>query len=342
MPTFYFHPPGCCLFFDRCFPVSSLTSPSLNLPRPAMASGLAMALLGAVAFSGKAIIVKLAYRHGVDSITFLMLRMLLALPFFVAMAWWAGRSRGGATPPALTRRDALGVVWLGFTGYYLASFLDFAGLAYISASFERLVLYLNPTLVLILGALLYRRHISGFQWAGLAISYGGVVLVFGHEVQLTGDDVWLGAGLVFASAISYALYLSYSGELVRRLGALRLVGLASCVACVFCIGQFALLRPVSVLMALDTSVWWLSVVNATACTVVPVVLVMMAIERLGAGLAAQVGMVGPMSTLAMAALFLGEPLTPWVLAGTVLVMGGVFVCTRSNTPPSGDDKHLKE
>ena len=297
-----------------------------------MAAGLAMALLGAVAFSGKAIIVKLAYRHGVDAITFLMLRMLLALPFFVAMAWWAGRPRQGVAPPVLTRKDAIGVVWLGFTGYYLASYLDFAGLAYISASFERLVLYLNPTLVLLLGAFLYRRRISGFQWAGLAISYGGVLLVFGHEVRLTGDDVWLGAGLVFASAVSYALYLSYSGELVRRLGALRLVGLASCVACVFCIGQFALLRPVSGLLALDASVWWLSLVNATACTVVPVVLVMMGIERLGAGLAAQVGMVGPMSTLAMAALFLDEPLTPWVLGGTVLVMGGVFVCTRSKAP----------
>jgi len=297
-----------------------------------MPVGLAMAVVGAVAFSGKAIIVKLAYRHGVDPITFLMLRMLLALPFFVAMVWWAGRPRAGNVQLALTRRETLGVVWLGFTGYYLASFLDFAGLAYISASFERLVLYLNPTLVLILGALLYRQRISGFQWAGLAISYGGVVMVFGHEVRLTGDAVWLGAALVFCSAVSYAFYLSYSGELVRRLGALRLVGLASCVACVFCIGQFALLRPVAGLMALDASVWWLSLLNATACTVVPVVLVMMAIERLGAGLAAQVGMVGPMSTLVMAALFLDEPLSAWVLGGTVLVMGGVFVCTRSKMP----------
>lgn len=300
---------------------------------PALAAGLAMALFGAVAFSGKAIIVKLAYRHGVDAITLLMLRMLLALPFFALMAWWAGRPRPGAKILPLARKDLLGIAWLGFTGYYLASFLDFAGLAYISASFERLILYLNPTLVLILGALLYRRPISSFQWAGLAISYGGVLLVFGHEARLTGADVGLGAGLVFGSAISYALYLSYSGEMVRRLGALRLVGLASCVACMCCIAQFALLRNWSVLATLDTSVWWLSVLNATACTVVPVVLVMLAIERLGAGLAAQVGMVGPMSTLVMAALFLDEPLTPWVLGGTVLVMGGVFVCTRGKALP---------
>jgi drug/metabolite transporter (DMT)-like permease len=151
-----------------------------------------MALLGAVAFSGKAIIVKLAYRHGVDAITLLMLRMLLALPFFVLMAWWAGRTHKGAAPVALCAADLLGVVWLGFTGYYLASFLDFAGLAYISASFERLILYLNPTLVLVLGALLYRRRISAYQWLGLAISYAGVLAVFGHEARLTGADVGLG------------------------------------------------------------------------------------------------------------------------------------------------------
>ena len=288
-------------------------------------------MLGAVAFSGKAIIVKLAYRYGVDAITLLMLRMLLALPFFMLMVWWTGRARLGVKPPPLTSADALGVLWLGFCGYYLASFLDFAGLAYISASFERLILYLNPTIVVILGAVLYRRPIRRAQWLGLAISYAGVVLVFGHEVQLSGEGVWLGSALVFGSAVSYALYLSYSGEMVRRLGALRLVGWASCVACVLCIGQFLLLRPLESLQILAPQVWWLSVLNATACTVIPVVLVMLAIERLGSGLASQVGMVGPMSTLLMSAWVLDEPLTYWVLGGTVLVLAGVFVCSRSPT-----------
>jgi drug/metabolite transporter (DMT)-like permease len=296
-----------------------------------LAAGLAMGMLGAIAFSGKAIIVKLAYQHGVDAITFLMLRMLLALPFFVAMAWWSGRAQAHTQPIRLSTKDKIGIVWLGFTGYYLASFLDFSGLAYISASLERLILYLNPTLVLILGVVLYRRPIGRLQWVGLAISYSGVLVVFGHEVQLTGADVGLGAALVFGSAVSYALYLSYSGELVQRLGALRLVGLASCVACVLCLLQFALMRPLSLVFTLDASVWWLSLLNATACTVIPVVLVMLAIERLGAGLAAQVGMVGPMSTLAMAALILGEPITPWVMVGTAAVMVGVFVCTRVKT-----------
>lgn len=294
-----------------------------------IATGLLLATLGAIAFSGKAIIVKLAYRYGVDAVTLIMYRMLFALPFFVALTWWASRPRAGQPVVPLTRRDVLGVVWLGFTGYYLASYLDFAGLAYISASLERLVLYLNPTLVLLLGWVLYRRRISRRQVLGMAISYSGIFLVFGHEISLQGTDVVLGAVLVFLSAVSYAVYLSYSGELVQRLGSLRLVGLATSVACVLCIAQFVLLRPLEVALAVAPEVIWLSLLNATLCTVVPVLMVMMAIERIGSGLAAQTGMVGPMSTIAMGVLLLGEPFTAWVLAGTVLVLAGVFVCSRA-------------
>ncbi|MEO7886494.1 MAG: DMT family transporter, partial [Polaromonas sp.] len=191
-----------------------------------MAPGLLLATFGAIAFSGKAIIVKLAYRYGVDAVTLIMYRMLFALPIFAVMAWWASRGK-----PPLTRKDWLGVLWLGVTGYYLASFLDFAGLAFISASLERLILYLNPTIVLLLGLVMYKRRVSAPQIIGMAISYCGVVLVFGHEITLQGADAAWGALLVFLSAVSYALYLVYSGEMVRRLGALRLVGLATTVAC---------------------------------------------------------------------------------------------------------------
>jgi len=295
-----------------------------------IATGLALAVLGAVAFSGKAIIVKLAYRHGVDAVTLIMLRMLFALPFFLAMSWWASRPRNGRTPAPLTARDWLGVLGLGVTGYYLASFLDFAGLAYITASLERLILYLNPTLVLLLGLVLAGRRIGRRQMLGMAISYSGVLLVFGHEVRLAGSDVTLGAVLVFLSAVSYALYLFYSGEMVRRLGSLRLVGLATSVACGLCIAQFVLLRPLASAWAVAPAVVWLSVLNATLCTVVPVMMVMMAIERIGSGLAAQVGMVGPMSTMAMGVVLLGDPFTAWLVAGTALVIAGIFVCSRQS------------
>ncbi len=299
--------------------------PVQGAPKSVVA-GLLLATFGAIAFSGKAIIVKLAYRYGVDAVTLIMYRMLFALPIFTVMAWWASRGK-----PPLTRRDWWGVLGLGLTGYYLASFLDFVGLAYISASLERLILYLNPTLVLLLGLVLYKRKITRLQALGMAISYGGVMLVFGHEINLQGADAALGALLVFLSAISYAVYLSFSGEMVQRLGSLRLVGLATSVACVLCIGQFLLLRPLSAAMVAP-EVIWLSVLNATLCTAVPVLAVMMAIERIGASLAAQTGMIGPMSTILLGVVLLGEPFTAWVAAGSALVIAGIFVFSRSGRP----------
>ena len=292
-------------------------------PASKLSSGLLLAAAGSIAFSGKAIIVKLAYRHGVDAITLVMFRMLFALPFFIAMAWWAGRCQA-----PLTRNDWLGVLGLGFSGYYLSSFLDFLGLQYISASFERLILYLNPTLVLVLGWVLYKRKITYRQGMAMAVSYSGVLLVFGHEVSLVGENITLGSILVFGSAITYAIYLTYSGHLVQRLGSLRLAGLATTVACFFCILQFVLLKPVAALSVVP-EVIWLSMLNAIVCTVLPVLMIMMAIERIGPGLTSQIGMIGPLSTLTMGAFFLNETFNLWILMGTVLVLGGVFWVTKA-------------
>lgn len=283
---------------------------------------MALALLGSIAFSGKAIIVKLAYRYGVDAVTLIMYRMLFALPIFAVMAWWASRGK-----PPLTRKDWLGVLGLGFTGYYLSSFLDFAGLAYITASLERLILYLNPTLVVLLGWVLYRRGIRWGQALGMLVSYCGVVLVFGREVTQQGTHAAWGTLLVFLSAASYAVYLVYSGEMVRRLGSLRLVGLATSVAGLCCLIQFVLLRPLSAAVVAP-EVIWLSVLNATLCTAVPVLMVMMAIERVGAGATAQAGLVGPLSTILMGVWILGEPFTAWLAAGTVLVVAGIYLFSR--------------
>ena len=295
-----------------------------------IAAGVLLALAGSIAFSGKAIIVKLGYRYGVDAVTLLMYRMLIALPFFLALSWWAGRGQS-----ALTRKDWWRIIFLGFSGYYLASFLDFAGLQYISASLERLILYLNPTLVLLLGWFLWRKKISRQQWTAFAVSYAGVLLVFGHELLLHGTNAVgsnpagaaLGSALVFGSAVSYALYLSFSGELVQKLGSLRLAGLATSVACLLCIAQFVVLRPLSVAIV-PTPVLWLSLLNATACTVAPVLMVMMAMERLGAAKTSQIGMVGPLSTILLGVVFLGESLNAWIIGGTVLVLAGVYLVTK--------------
>jgi drug/metabolite transporter (DMT)-like permease len=283
---------------------------------------MALAAAGAIGFSGKAIIVKLAYRHGVDAVTLIMFRMLFALPLFAALAWWSGRGRA-----PLTLREWLACVGLGFSGYYLSSMLDFMGLAYISASLERLILYLGPTLAMGLSVVWLKRHIGRRQWLAAAVSYAGVVIVCGHEWSAQGDHVLLGTGLVFASAVSYAIYMIASGEWVHRLGALRLTGVASSFACAMCLLQFLLLRPLSA-AAVPEPVIWLSVLNATFCTFAPVLLVMLAIEHIGATLTAQIGLIGPLSTIAMSVVLLGEPFTPVLFAGTALVLAGIMLLAR--------------
>ena len=281
-----------------------------------------LAGVGAVAFSGKAVIVKLAYRYGVDAVTILMYRMLFAFPLFITLSWWAGRGK-----PPLTRSDWLLLSGLGFSGYYLASYLDFAGLQYVSANLERIILYLNPTIVLAVSALAFNVKVKPRQWAALFVSYLGVFVVFGHDVSLQGDHVVLGSLLVLGAAVSYALYLLFSGQAVKRLGPLRITGGATSIACVLCIAQFFVLRTPAD-MAVAPEVVWLSLLNATLCTFLPVVLIMIAIEKVGAPVASQVGIVGPLSTVLLSVLLLGEPFTVWVAGGTALVLLGVWLLTR--------------
>jgi len=285
--------------------------------------GVLMAAVGAIAFSGKAIIVKLSYRYDVDAVTVIMYRMLFALPIFAALSWWSGRGK-----PPLTFRDWRMLAVLGFCGYYLSSFLDFAGLQYIGASLERLILYLNPTVVAGVSWLLFKRKITHSQVIALVVSYIGVVVVFGHDASVGGDNTILGAALVFASAICYALYLVFSGEAVKRIGVMRLTGAATGIACILCIAQFLLLRPLSA-MVVAPQVIWLGVLNAVVCTFCPVLLVMFAVERVGAAVASQAGMVGPISTILLSVMLLDEPLTAWMVVGTVLVLSGIWLLTRS-------------
>lgn len=294
------------------------TAPARRIDR----SGLVLAALGAIAFSGKAIIVKLCFRHGADAVTLLALRMAVALPFFLAMGVWAARR---ASP--LARGDRWRILALGFFGYYLASFLDFAGLAYITATLERLILYLTPTLVLLIGVVFAKRRPTRMQLFALGTSYLGVLLAFGHDLDHGGSDILLGGVLVFGSALAYAVYLYGSGEIVARIGAVRLTAYASSVASVLCIGQFLLLRPLGAL-AVPPQVYGLSLLNGTACTVLPVLATMLAVKRIGSATAAQIGMLGPVSTIVLSLLVLGEPMGPWQVAGTLLVMAGVFAVSR--------------
>ena len=292
------------------------------LTRKALLLGITIALIGAILFSTKAIVAKLLYRHHLDAVTVIAFRMLFSVPFFAIMAWWHMR-RGSP----LSSKDRWRILYLGFAGYYLSSMFDFLGLQFITAGLERLILFLTPSFVLLISSKILHKRISKLEWLALATSYGGIVLVFVHDLKQGGTNVVLGAALVLGAAMAYSVYLILSGELVNRIGSLRLVSYAMCVSSVCCIGQFFILRPASLLVQ-PMPVYGLSLINAVFCTIFPVIMTMVAVKRIGASTASQAGMIGPVSTLFLGAWLLGEPITGWQLAGTALVLCGIYLLTQ--------------
>jgi drug/metabolite transporter (DMT)-like permease len=277
------------------------------------------AVLGVLGFSFKAILIKLAYReHPVDAITLLTLRMLYSAPLFLAMAAWVQRTpRASPRRSPISRADLLRLVWLGCIGYWLASLLDFMGLQYITASLERLVLFLYPTIVVLLSALMLRQPITRRAVTALVLSYAGIAFVFWQDLRFTGDAgaTLRGGGLVFASAILYALYLVQAGGVIARLGSSRFIAWAMLASTVFVVAQFALTRPLSALAVPGSS------------TVLPTWLIAESIRRMGANAASLVGSFGPVFTIGLGAMILGEPVRAIQLAGATLVLGGVLLVT---------------
>lgn len=258
--------------------------------------------------------------------------MLYAAPFFIVMAWWAGRNAG-----PIARADAVRLACLGLIGYYLASLLDFVGLQYISAALERLVLYLYPTMVVLLSALFYRKAIGRRAMLALALSYAGIVLVFWHDLRAFGDTraVAIGGGLVFASALCYALYLVGSGGVIGRLGSMRFIAWAMLASTVLVLAQFGSTRPLAALYV-PPRIHALSLAMAVFSTVLPTWLVAEAIRRIGANQSSLVGSLGPVFTIGLGAMILGEPTHPIQLVGAALVLGGVLLVSLKPSPaPAG-------
>ena len=302
---------------------SAAALPPNSLPRPAFLAGLAIAVGGAILFSTKAIVAKLLYRYQLDAVTVLVFRWLFPGPLYAP----AGLFKLRGSPP-LTVADRWRLVGLGLVGYYLSSMLDFLGLQFISVGLERLILFLTPTFVLLMTAFFLKRRIGRIELLALLLSYCGIVLVFLHDLQGDNRNVVIGSILVLGAAVSYAVYLLLSGEMVRRIGSLRLVSYAMCVSSAACIGQFFVLRPASMLIQ-PAPVYWLSLVNGVFCTIFPVFMTMIAVQRIGAATASQAGMVGPVSTLFLGALLLGEPITARLLIALGAVALGIGVV---NTP----------
>jgi len=294
--------------------------------------GYLFVLLSAFGFSAKAVLVKLAYSysHQLDAITLMLLRMAISLPFFLIVALWSAHGSAKANDAQrLNGKDWLMIFGLGLLGYYVASFLDFAGLQYISASLERLILFLYPTFVVLFTAAGQRKAINRHQALALILSYAGMILVFADNMAaMTSSGLLLGSALVLASAVAFAFFLMGSGMMVKRIGSARFTAYSMTVACLATGLHFVAQHGVE-LLDLPGKVYWLALIMAVFSTVLPAFFMNAGIHRIGAGPASIISSTGPIGTLALAFLLLGETLTPAQLAGTVLLLIGVYVVSRA-------------
>ena len=291
--------------------------------------GIALAVLAALGFSFKAIFVKLAYAAAaVDAVTLLTLRMTFALPIALWASLWLCR----AAPP-LSRTDWGLLLALGVLGYYGASILDFIGLQYISAALERLILFIYPTLTVLIGVLFMGKALEKRQVAALALSYAGIGLAFAHDLQVTDDmhAVLLGGAFIFGSALSYALYSAGAEVAIRRLGTLRFAALAIIVSTFATQLHFVLTQPFSAL-AQPLEVYAYAAAMALFSTVLPVFWQSAAVQRIGAARTVLIGTLGPMLTIFFAWLLLTEPVSIAQLLGAGLVLAGVLLVSRRQRP----------
>ncbi len=284
-------------------------------------SGMLMAALAAVLFSAKAIFVKLAYRYGVDAVTLLGLRMAFALPFFAFIAVLELRKEDC---PAIGGKRMLAIAALGLLGAYIAGVLDFLGLQYISAGSERLILFLYPSLTVLLSRLLFGRRLSVPEFTALICSYVGIVYCLRGDVAFDAENGVLGMLLVFGSALAYAAYLIGSGRMIPDIGARRFMALSTLVACCAVLAQFACTHQMQDLLQ-PSPVYAYALAIALCSTVLPAFLLADAIRRIGAARASIVGGLGPVATIVLAALFLGERMNASQLLGAALVIGGILI-----------------
>jgi drug/metabolite transporter (DMT)-like permease len=298
--------------------------------------GILLTCIGSILFSGKAVLIKLAFADGANAETLLALRMMMAFPIFWVIYWWHSRTR---PMNPLVWPDRLKLIGLGFLGYFLSSYINFLGLQYISVGLERMILYLTPTIVLLISYFVLQKSISRLQWYALVVGYLGVIVVFIQDASSTGVRAWLGMILVFLSACLYAIYMIGAGEMVKRIGSVRLVVYASSASTVFSLIQSLIYNPTA-LFEQTPQIYWLSLINASVCTAIPMLMIMVAINRIGSPIVAQAGMLGPVSTIFMGYAFLSEPITGMQISGMTLVIVAMWLLVRNdpNNKKSQDSK----
>jgi drug/metabolite transporter (DMT)-like permease len=272
-----------------------------------------------ILFCSKGVVAKLAYAHGADALTMLTLRMGFSLPFFTALAVWF--SRGAAQ---LSRGDWARLAGLGFIGYYVSSLVNFTGLQFVSVGLERIVLYTYPSMVLVISAFVLRKPVPRQTWIACGIAWLGIVAAFIGETHASTNDelTLLGTGLIFASAITYAVFILLSGGVLKRIGAMRFTGFAGGFSCVFMLLHAAIARPIAPLLELPGAVFIEGLILAVFGTVAPTLLLSIGLRRTNAQRFAIIGTVGPVATLLLAWAVLGEQPNLGQVIGFALTLGG--------------------
>ncbi len=284
-----------------------------------------------ILFCSKGVIAKLAYAHGADAVSVLALRMGFALPFFIGMIVVSSRN---AAPIAAADWGRL--VGLGFIGYYVSSLVNFSGLQYVSVGLERVVLYTYPSMVLAMSAFILRKQVRPAMWAACIVAWLGIVAAFSGEwhAHPTGEHVILGTALIFLSALTYAIFILGSGEVIKRVGASRFTGLAVGISCVFVLLHYLATHPVDALLHFPTTVYGDGLLLAVLGTVAPALLMSLAVKRAGAQRFAIIGTIGPVVTLFLAWGILDERPNIGQVLGFVLTLGGGLFISLVRDRPS--------
>jgi drug/metabolite transporter (DMT)-like permease len=284
--------------------------------------GAVLIFIGAVCFSAKAVMVKLTYLQEADAITVLTLRMLFSLPFYIVVLF-LNRKKLQEAKTTLTQKDWINVVIMGIVGYYLASIFDFIGLEYVTAGLERLILFVYPTLVVIISAIFLKKKIGRTEYIALGLTYFGVFIVFFDKAVVSQNNVVLGSICIFASALTYAFYLVGTGQLTPKLGSINYTALSMIVSTAAVFLHYFVVGKIENLFA-NKDVLWLCLNMAIFSTVIPSFLIAEGIRLMGSGRASIVASVGPVSTIILAYFFLNEEFGLIQLMGTVLVLAGVL------------------
>lgn len=286
--------------------------------------GALLVVIGSICFAGKAVLVKYNYLHyQVDTVSLLALRMLFSAPFYLIILFFQNRKQSEV--PRLTGKEWIWMLFIGLVGYYLAAFFDFWGLNYVTASVERLILFIYPTMVVILSAIFLKKPIHKIQYLALFITYMGVAFAFIPDLRMgLQKNLIIGSSLIFLSSLTYAIYLIGSGEMIPKVGALRF----TCYAMLISTAMIIIHYSISVhgnLWGYQASVYWLSITMAVFTTVIPSFMISEGIKRIGSGNASIIASIGPIATIIMANIFLKEIISSWQTVGTFIVLGGVLM-----------------